>query len=118
MFLPDYTKSRGNHYVDINNKTVYTVKIYFSLKNTITKNHPSIEKPTLFQCIGFSSVSQKRKIQVRSCKRKATGMCISGEAVTMTRESYLGATWPRYKFHFFTCPKTLLDSYLNFFSLV
>lgn len=117
MFLSDCTKSRGNHYVDINNKTVYTVNIYFSLKNIIAKNHPSIEKPTLFQCIGFSPVSRKRKIQVRSYKRKATGMCISGEAVTMTRESDLGATWTRYKFHFSTCPKTS-DSYLSFFFLV
>lgn len=65
MFLSDCTKSRGNHYVDINNKTVYTVNIYFSLKN-ITARKSSIEKPILSQCIGFSPVSQKRKIQERS----------------------------------------------------
>lgn len=45
MFLSDCTKSTGNHNVDINNKTIYTVNIYFSLKNITEKNHSSIEKP-------------------------------------------------------------------------
>lgn len=60
MFLSDCSKSTGNHYVDINNKTVYTFNIYFSLKNIIAKNHSSIEKPTLFQCRGLSLVTEDK----------------------------------------------------------
>lgn len=68
MFLSDCTKSRGNHYVDINNKTVYTVNIYFSLKNITARKSFINRKAYTFPMYRFlTSVTEEknpRKIMI------------------------------------------------------